>query len=110
MENPIMESEAEAPKTAPILDVAWKRAAILDDMSKRRSAAHHRIRRWIAILGVLATLMAILIQVLTDFAETLPYSAVASVIVKGLFIATPAVASGLAAFATKKYSNGDWLI
>ncbi|HSL31566.1 MAG TPA: SLATT domain-containing protein [Anaerolineales bacterium] len=105
-----METEAEAPKTAPILDVAWKRVAILDDMSKRRSAAHHRIRRWIAILGVLATLLAILTHILPNLALSLPYPNVASVIIKGLFIATPAIASGLAAFASKKYSNGDWLI
>jgi hypothetical protein len=31
-------------------------------------------------------------------------------IVKVLFIATPAAASALAAFASKKFSNGDWLI
>lgn len=104
-----METEAETPKTAPILDVAWRRVAILDDMSKRRSASHHRIRRWIAILGVVATLLAILTQLnVTRFLQ--PYENVAGLVVQGLFIATPAIASGLAAFATKKYSNGDWLI
>ena len=107
-----MDSEAEAPtpKTAPILDVAWKRAAILDDMSKRRSAAHYRVRRWIALLGVLATLLAIITHILPNLALSLPYPNIADVVVKGLFIAVPAIASGLAAFATKKYSNGDWLI
>ncbi|MDQ2690619.1 MAG: SLATT domain-containing protein [Chloroflexota bacterium] len=106
-----MATETETPKTAPILDVAWKRAAILDDMSKRRSASHHRIRRWIALLGVLATLMAILIGYRNAFAAFFaPYDNLAAVVVQGLFIATPAIASGLAAFASRKYSNGDWLI
>jgi hypothetical protein len=102
--------ETEVPRTTPILDVAWKRVAILDDISKRRAAAYLRTRRWISVLGVLATLLAILTETLPRFAEWLPMPNLANVIVKGLFIATPAVASGLAAFATKKFSNGDWLI
>ena len=102
--------ETQAANTTPILDVAWKRVAILDDISKRRAGAYYRVRRWISILGVVATLLAILTETLPKFAEWLPFPNVASVIVKALFIMTPAIASGLAAFATKKFSNGDWLI
>jgi hypothetical protein len=48
--------ETEKPQTAPILNIAWTRVANLDAISKKRSRGHYRIRRWIAILGVLATL------------------------------------------------------
>ncbi len=97
--------ETEAPKPAPILSIAWTRYAHLDAISKRRTRGHYRMRRWIALLGVLATLLAILTE--TFFQDNLSLVGVA---VKVLFIATPAVASGLAAYASKKYANGDWLI
>lgn len=97
--------ETETPKTAPILNIAWTRVANLDAKSKRRSAAHYRTRRWIAILGVTATLFAILTD--TFFTDQ---TSLLGVITKALFVATPALASALAAFASKKFSNGDWLI
>lgn len=97
--------ETETPKTAPILNIAWMRVANLDSISKKRSAAHYRTRRWISILAVLATLFAILTE--TFFTDT---PSLLGLIVKVLFIATPAAASALAAFANKKFSNGDWLI
>jgi hypothetical protein len=97
--------ETEAPKTAPILDISWTRVANLDAVSERRQHAYYRTRRWIAILGVLATLFAILTD--TFFMDQ---TSLLGVITKALFVATPAAASALAAFATKKFSNGDWLI
>lgn len=97
--------ETETPRTAPILNIAWTRVANLDAISKRRSRGHYRIRRWIAILGVLATLFAVLVE--TFFSEG---PSLLGVIVKVLFIVTPAAASALAAYASKSYSNGDWLI
>jgi hypothetical protein len=97
--------ETETPKTAPIINIAWTRVANLDAVSERRQHAYYRTRRWIAILGVLATLFAILTD--TFFVEQ---TSLLGVITKGLFVATPALASALAAFATKKFSNGDWLI
>jgi hypothetical protein len=97
--------ETETPKTAPILDIAWARVANLDAISKKRSTGHYRTRRWIAILGVLATLFAVLVEMFfRDSPSLLGW------IVKVLFIATPAVASALAAYASKNFSNGDWLI
>lgn len=98
--------EKEAPKPAPIINLAWTRFAILDAMSKRRSAAHYRIRRWIAILGVLATFLAIVIQ--SPLIQN--GSALASLIIKVVFVTTPVLASIVAAVASRKYSNGDWLI
>ena len=99
--------QAEAPKTAPILNIAWTRVAALDAMSKGRSAGHYRVRRWIGILGVLATFLAIIID-LSERSDAM--GAVLGLILKVLFVATPVLASIVAAVATKKYSNGDWLI
>jgi hypothetical protein len=97
--------ETEETKTVPILNIAWTRVAHLDALSKKRTRGHYRMRRWIAILGVLATLWAILIN--NVFSEDV---SIAGLIVKGLFVVTPAIASGLAFLATKNYANGDWLI
>jgi len=100
--------ETETPKHAPILNIAWTRVAHLDALSNKRSRGHYRIRRWIAIFGVLATLFAILTQLfLPDNSGISPLLALAA---KALFVATPALAAALAFLATKKYSNGDWLI
>lgn len=44
----------------PILETAWRRYAQLDDASLDRSRPHMRMRWWIAALGVLTTLFAIL--------------------------------------------------
>src|SRR5919109_1360791 len=103
MEAPAMETET--PKTAPILNIAWTRVAHLDSISKKRSAGNYRMRRWIAILGVLATLFAIITE--TFFSNN---TSLLGLITKALFVATPALASIVAAIATRKYSNGDWLI
>lgn len=97
--------ETEAPKTTPILNIAWTRVAHLDDISKRRTKGHYSMRRWISTLGVIATLLAVITQIYFSDIST-----VAGIIVKVLFIAAPVVASILAAFASKYYANGDWLI
>ena len=95
----------ESPKPAPILEIAWTRYANLDLAADRRTAAYYRIRRWIIILGVVATVFAVLTQLLTTDPPDL-----ISLILKGFLIATPAIASGLAWFSTRYYSNGAWLI
>ena len=61
MEEPVMENEA--PKSIPILQIAWARFSELDRNAIARIASHLNKRRWIAILGVLATLFAILSQI-----------------------------------------------
>lgn len=98
--------ETETPKPARILEVAWQRHADLDLAADRRTRGFYSIRRWIAWLSVLATLFAILTQ-FELFKDTTSLQGVA---VKILFVAIPVVASIFAAFATKFYSNGDWLI
>jgi hypothetical protein len=107
--------ETETPKT-PILEVAWTRYANLDLAADRRTKAFYDIRKWITILGVLATLFAIITQLFFVDLENPPAYldftgyAVVGLIFKGFFIAIPVVASIFAAFATKFYSNGAWLI
>lgn len=108
MQEPVIETEAA--KTAPILAVAWMRHANLDLAAGKRTAAFYRIRKWIAWLGVLATLFAILTQQTLFTNPALPAGLIAGLIIKGLFVATPIVASIFAAFAAKYYSNGAWLI
>jgi hypothetical protein len=103
MEVPVM--EPEAPKTAPILNIAWTRVANLDAIANKRARGHYRVRRWIAILGVLATLFAVLVE--TFFRDN---PSLLGLIVKVFFITAPVAASVLAAYASKRYSSGDWLI
>jgi hypothetical protein len=101
--------DTETAEVTPILKVAWTRVAQLDAIASRRSKGHLTIRRWITVLGVLATLFAILTQLLdmTGFKKEYP---LLSVTAQVLFIAIPFLASTLAALASKKYSNGDWLV
>lgn len=99
--------ETETPQRTRILELAWQRYADLDLAADRRTAGFYNIRRWIAGLGILATLFAILAQRFAQ--ETVPTSLGAWTI-KILFIAIPIVASTFAAFATRFYSNGSWLI
>ncbi len=97
--------ETQPEKVTPILEVAWMRFAQLDAVSLKRSKAHLRLRRWVAALGILTTLFAILSQL---YAESLP--PLAGWILRLLFIVTPIAASILAAYVSQFYSTGDWLI
>ena len=105
--------ETEAPKSVPILNIAWNRYAQLNEVSLRRSRSFRRLRGWIAALGVLATLFAILTQLgqirLTTSTPD-PAMALLLFVVKIFFISIPIIASLLAAFGTRAFRNGDWLI
>ena len=107
MKEPVV--APEAPKPAPILEIAWLRHADLDSAASRRTKAFYDIRRLIGWLGVLATLFAILTQLFSAKLE-IPYYATLGVGIHVLFVAIPVLASIFAAFATKFYSNGSWLI
>jgi hypothetical protein len=109
--------ETETPKAAPILEIAWQRHADLDLSADKRTKAFYDLRKSIAWLGILATLFAILTQEFfrdpgnpPAFFASFPYYASLGIVVKALFIAIPVLASIFAAFATKFYSNGSWLI
>lgn len=96
--------EAELPKETPILQIAWARFSELDATAVDRSKSHLSKRRGIALLGVLATLFAILSNFYTpENFGLIGWS------LRVLLILTPLVASGLAAFTKMFYSTGDWL-
>ena len=97
--------ETESPKSTPILNIAWTRFAQLNAVSKRRTRAYRRLRSWIAGLGVLATLFAILTNLF--FADS---QSLLGFVVKIFFISTPIIASLVAAFGSRIFSNGDWLV
>jgi hypothetical protein len=98
--------ETITPKTAPILEIAWMRYAQLDASSLRRTRAYKRLRVTIAVLGVLATLLSILITSVFTEEKSPEYFPV----IRSLFIVIPIVASLLAAFGTRMFANSDWLI
>jgi hypothetical protein len=89
----------------PILEVAWIKFSQLDIASGKRSRAFNRLRIWIAVFGVLATLFAILTVIYPAH-----FPAIGGVALKVLLIASPIIASVLAAFTNKFFSSGDWLI
>ena len=98
-----MESQTET-KT-PILEVAWRKFAQYDDTSVKRTASFTRLRRSILIFGVLATLLSILT---TIYPAEFPQ--LGSFILKILLVASPIIASVLAAIGNEYYSTGDWLV
>lgn len=98
--------ETETPRAKPILQVAWARFSELDVNALARSKSHLGKRRWIASLGVLATLSAILSQMFPVGTEP----ALLGLIFRILLILTPLIGSALAAFTKVFYSNGDWLM
>src|ERR1051326_1743171 len=109
MENQTMETET--PKAAPILEIAWTRHAHLDTAATNRTKGFYDIRRWIILLGVLATFFAIITQIFfLDLKSLQGPMLILGIVVKFFFIATPILASIFASFATKFYSNGAWLI
>ncbi len=98
-----MDTQPQQP--TPILEIAWTRFAQLDAISSRRTKRHLSMRRLIALLGVLATLFAILSQ-----SFPMETAGLLGLIIRGLLIILPVLASGIAAFTSTEYSNGDWLI
>jgi flagellar biosynthesis GTPase FlhF len=100
-----MEPNIQNQEPTPILQIAWTRYAQLNNFAKSRTKAHLNSRRWIGILGVLATLLAILVTVYPA-----PEPNLLSVSLKFLLVITPILASALAAYGSKFLSSGDWLI
>jgi esterase/lipase len=117
-----MATETDTTKRAPILELAWQNYADLDLAADKRTKGFYDIRKTITWLGILATLFAVLTQqffINFDIANppnpeeaNAPFVGfyILGVLVKLLFIAIPVLASIFAAFATKFYSNGSWLI
>ncbi len=97
--------ETQPQQVTHILTTAWTRYAQFNDASLKRSKAYLQMRRWIIVMGILATMFAILV-------ETYPanFPAIGSFILKVFLIIAPILGSILASVASKKFSNGDWLI
>ena len=89
----------------PILKIAWTRFAQLDALAEKRDKPHFQWRKTISILGVLAALFAVITQVYSYYMP-----AVLGLVLKILLIATPIIASVLAAFVNKFYSGNEWLV
>jgi SMODS and SLOG-associating 2TM effector domain 1 len=110
--------EPETPQRDPILELAWQNHADLNLAADKRTKGFYDMRKWIAWLGIVATLFAILTQeFFRDFDALHPPAKppfegyfLLGLGVKVLFIAIPIIASAFAAFATRFYSNGSWLI
>jgi hypothetical protein len=106
-EEPAM--EYETPKATPILQLAWARFSELDMNASARTKSHLNKRRWIAILGVLATLFAILSQLFpSPPVDNKPE--IVGLIIRIFLVVVPIIASAMAAFTKAFYSTGDWLI
>jgi hypothetical protein len=95
--------EAEAPKRVPILELAWQNYARLELSASRRARGFYRLRRWIAGLGILAILLAIITQQFFPLSPdtTEPASqdyAILGFAIKVLFVAIPIMAAAFVAF------------
>lgn len=97
--------ETNQQRIPPILESAWRKYGQFDVASSKRTQIFNRLRLWIAIFGVLATLFAILTSL---YPEGFPE--IGRVVLKIFLISSPIIASFLAAFTSKFFSSGDWLI
>lgn len=108
MEEPVMETEA--PRAKPILQIAWARFSELDVNALARTKSHLNKRKWIAIFGVLATLIALLAQLFQYDPRKPETASLVGLLLYILLILTPLIGSALAAFTKAFYANGDWLV
>ena len=97
--------ESQPQTQSAVLEIAWTRFAQLDAAAGKRARAHLNLRRWVAIMGVLATFFAITTEM---YPANFPVLGV--VTLKILLVLSPILASLLAAYINKFYSSGDWLI
>ncbi|HRQ42541.1 MAG TPA: SLATT domain-containing protein [Chloroflexota bacterium] len=98
-----MESTTETSRPA-ILEKAWMHHAELDTNADRLSKRHLKLRQWVLILGIVATILAIV----TDaYGSSFPVSGQA--VLKVLLILTPLIGSMIAAFTSRELGDGRWL-
>lgn len=111
--------ETEAQKTTPILNIAWTRIAQLDASAKEGTRSYISVRRWIATLGILAIVFAILSQTFPSSLSNVDTSSTVSeaptvsetpallgLTIRILLVTIPIVASALSI----GFSNRDWQI
>jgi tetratricopeptide (TPR) repeat protein len=85
------------------LETAWQRYAEFDSEAQAASKSHLLLRRWVIILAVVATLLAILTQSFSDQDPTL------ALILKIGLILTPLISTVLLNFANKIQQGERWL-
>lgn len=95
----------ETENKTPILEVAWRKFAQYDDASVKRTSSFTRLRRWIIIFGIVATLFSILVTLYPD-----TYPKLGATVLKILLVLSPIIASLLAAIGNEYFSSGDWLV
>ncbi len=88
-----------------VLRSAWKRMVELDLQSSKVSKQSMQLRRWIAILGVVATFLAIVTNEVRG--EVYP---LVEQILRGFLILVPIVISGMAAYANKFFGGANGLV
>lgn len=88
-----------------ILELAWRYYAQLDEGEQTRSQTQKRVYRWVILLGILATLFAILTEV---YPENWP--SFGNEIIKVLLAVVPITSSIVAAYSNKFFGKGDWLV
>lgn len=97
--------ETKSQQIPPILEVAWTEFGQLGNASGKRAKAYTNLRKAIATFGVLATLFAIL-----SVKYPANFPAIGAFLLKLFLIASPILASALAAYVNKFFYSGDWLI
>lgn len=98
-----MAKNAQTPNS--ILDLAWRYYAQLDEGEQVRSQTQKRVYRWVILLGILATLFAILTEVYPENWPSLGNEAI-----KVLLVVVPIASSIVAAYSNKFFGKGEWLV
>ncbi len=104
----------DASNTSEMSDVlrsAWKRFAELDSTAIRLTSQHHKLRRWIAIFGVIATVVAVVLDRLPDSSLLAGFAGKDLVLdtLQIILIMLPITISVFAAYINKFLGNGEWL-
>ena len=101
-----MNASDHAPEgQSDVLRSAWKRHTELDLQSLKLSKQSTQLRKWIAILGVVATFLAIVTNEYSDNVQ--PWSAQ---IMRIALISVPIIISVLAAYTNKFFGGANWLV
>ncbi len=98
----------------PVLELAWKRFAELNENSMKHQDDYMKQRRIIIVLAVLATLFAIIVDGYGDFIGAwkvfdFPVGTIVEWIFQLLLIMTPIVSSAIAAFSNKFQQGAKYL-
>lgn len=106
-----MEATNETSRPA-ILEKAWMHHAELDTNADRLSKRHLKLRQWVLILGIIATFLAIVTDIInTQCPQGINEASCTSIraVLKVLLILTPLIGSMIAAFTSRELGDGRWL-